>query len=206
MVRSKVIAAVVTGCIALVGIAGCNSGSASPPSGSTTSPATSTAPKSEIANPLDPSKVASDVCTAFTDAQLAPYLGALTGKDPKTIDNGPLCTYRPQNPTGPTVGAAVVNIAAPTQDLLYQSQGNFPWRQKISPIGGYPAVNASTAQNPSDPAQGGDCSTDVAINDKQYIGVDFSATDTSDPNFTKPCTVSEALAAIMIQNIHAGGS
>lgn len=206
--RSKVLTSLLVGGIAFLAVAGCTSGatgSATPSSSSTGAP-TATAPKSEITDPLNVDKLASDICSGLTDAQLAPYLGVLDGKDPSTIDNGPLCTFRPKNPLGPTVGGAIANIPAPTQELLYESQRGFPWRQKISSIASYPAVNASTTSNPSDPAHGGDCSTDVAINDKQYIGVDFSVTDNSDPNFTKPCTVSEALAQAMVQNIKAEGS
>jgi hypothetical protein len=209
MVRSKVLAFLAMGGVAFVMVAGCTSGStgsAVPSSGSSSSPATSTAPKSEIADPLSVDKLAGDICSGFTDAQLAPYLGELDGKDASTVGNGPLCTFRPKAPLGPTVGGAVANISAPTQEALYESQRGFAWRQKISPIAGYPAVDASLAGNPTDPAQGGDCSTDVAVNDKQYIGVDFSVTNKSDPNFAKACTISEALAALLVQNIKSGGA
>jgi hypothetical protein len=208
-VRSKVLASLIVGGIAFVAVAGCTSGStgSAVPSGSpTTSAAASTTPKSEITDPLNVDKLVGDICSGFTDAQLAPYLGALSGKDASTVANGPLCTFRPKDPLGPTVGGAVANIPASTQEALYESQRGFAWRQKISPIAGYPAVDASTAGNPADPAHGGDCSTDVAVNDKQYIGVDFSVTNTSDPNFTKACTVSEALAAVLVQNIKSGGA
>lgn len=206
-VRSKVLASLLVGGSVLVAVAGCTSGGSPVPQPSqTTIPATSSAPKSEIADPLNIDKLAGDVCSGFTDAQLAPYTGALTGKNPDNSANGPMCTFLPKDPAGPTIGGFVVNVAAPTQDLLYQSLATFAWRQKISPIAGYPALDASTAANPTDPAKGGDCSTAVAVNDKQYINVNFSSSNTADPNFTKPCRVSEALAAILIQNIKAGVS
>lgn len=207
-VRSKFLASLLIGGSLFIAIAGCTSGgSATPQSNPTTAPTTtSSAPKSEIVDPLNIDKLTGDICAGFTDAQLAPYLGTLAGKDPDTSTNGPLCTFRSNGSTGSTVGGSVANIAAPTTDLLYQSAARFPWRRKISPISGYPASDASTTANPSDPVNGGDCSTAVAVNDKQFINVDFSATSSTDPNFTKPCTVSEALAAILIQNIKTGGS
>ena len=130
-------------------------------------------------------------------------MGALSRKDQQTTSNGPECVYNPKSAMGASVGVSVVNIASPTQELLYETQRLLPWRKKISPIAGYPAVDSSSR---ADPAQAGECVTLVAVNDKQSLHVDFSAIDPSDPNFAKPCTVSEALMAELLQTVQAGGS
>jgi hypothetical protein len=201
-VRSKFLVAVFAGA-ALVGLTGCNSGPTT--TGSTASdpaPPTSTTSKPEISNPLNTAKFAADTCSGLTDAQIAPYLGVPRSKSPAPADNGPGCALLSSSYSGPTIGISVVNIAAPTQDLLYQTFANFPWRQKISPISGYPAIDGSNA----DTSQKGDCITAAAVNDKQSVQVQFTATQSSDSNYLKPCTVSEALAAQLVQNIQAEGS
>lgn len=206
-VRSKISAAIVVGGIALVALAGCTSGSATPQHGSggttTTTSATSTAPQSEIANPLDVSKLSNSVCSGLTDAQVAPYMGAIASKTVQSTDNGPQCAYLPQKSGGPTASVTVMNLAAPTEDSLYATQAELPWRQKIPAISGFPAVNASST---FDPATGGECITLAAVNAKQTLRIDFSLTDSSDANFAKPCTVSQALMPDLIQNVQAGVS
>ena len=198
--RFKAVGGTLLGVAALVAIAGCGPDSASPPPASTSGAAATTTPQSEIANPLNTSKLAGEICSALTDTQLAPYLGVLDSKDPQQASNGPSCSYDPKDPLGPTVGAGVVNAATPTQESLYESAGSFPWRQKVSAIAGYPTVNYSTSFN----ASGGDCSTDVAVNATQSLHLEFSDTSKSDPNYAKPCVVSQALMTEFIQNVQAG--
>lgn len=205
-VRSKFVATVLAGSFAVLAIAGCTSDPTPPPAnsgGATTSTTTSAAPTSTIVNPLSTTKLSSDLCSGFTDAQLSPYLGALSSKDHQSTDNGPQCVYNPQNPLGASVGVAVISTPSPTQQSLYDSQRLLPWRQKISPIAGYPAVDSSSKANP---AQAGECVTIAAVNEQQSLHIDFSAIDQSDANFAKPCTASEALMAELIQNVQAGGS
>lgn len=202
-VRSNVFQAVLLGGIAVVAIAGCTSGPTSPSDGGTTTAAPVTsASKSEIASPLDISKFSGDTCSGLTDSQIAPYMAELRNKQQQAGDNGPICTFMPKNPLGPTVTIGVQNTATPTQDSLYDSLSNFSWREKIPAVSGYPAANASTAGN----STGGDCETVVAVNEKQNLYVQFSDTSESDPNYAKPCTVSNSLVAAMIQNIQAGGA
>lgn len=202
MVRSKFLVAAFA-VVSLVAIAGCQSGSTTTGSSSSDpAPPTSTSAKPAISNPLSTTKFAADTCSGLTDAQIAPYLGSLRSKTSSPATNGPGCALLPSNYSGPTVGISVVNIAAPSQDLLYQSFSNFPWRQKINSIAGYPAVDGSNA----DSSQKGDCITAVAVNDTQSVQAQFTATQSSDPNYLKPCTVSEALVAQLIQNIQAGGA
>jgi hypothetical protein len=111
-----------------------------------------------------------------------------------------VCAVLAQTNSGPVLGVGIVNIAAPTQELLYGTTSNYPWRQKISPIAGYPSVDASEAPT----SQQGDCTTDVAVNATQGLHIQFTASDQSDPNYAKPCVVSEALMAELIQNIKSG--
>lgn len=201
-VRSNLVVVALAGSVALVGLAGCNSG---PTTGSTTSdppPTTSAAPRSEISSPLNLSKFAADVCSGLTDAQVTPYTGAINKKSAQSGTNGPNCAVLPSDTAKPSVGLALENIAAPTQDLLYQTLAQFPWRQKISPIAGYPAADSSTAHD----SQSGFCNTNVSLNDQQNVQVQFQDVESSDPYYAKPCTVSEALAAEVIQNIQAGGA
>lgn len=204
MVRSKLVVAALAGGVVLAGLAGCNSGSGVGATTSDSAPATTTssAPKSEISHPLDLTKYAADVCTGLTDSQVTVYTGAIGKKNPGSGSNGPDCTFVPANTDKPAVGLGVENIATPTQDLLYQSLEQFPWRQKISPIAGYPAADSSTARD----SQSGYCNTNVSLNDKQSVQVQFQDAENSDPYYTKPCTVTEALAAEVIQNIQAGGA
>ncbi len=196
----KFAAAALAGSLLLAGLAGCNSGTTTSPAASTADPATSTTPKPEITNPLNTNAFAANTCAGLTDAQVAPYLGGLRNKTPEESSNGPLCALLPENISGPTVGVGVSNLATPTQELLYESLQNFPWSRKISPIAGYPAVDASTAYSSTQ----GDCGTDVAINAKQSLHLQFTDTSTSDPYYTKPCVVTEALMADLIQNIKSG--
>jgi hypothetical protein len=201
-VRISSAAAVVAGAFVLAGLAGCQSGTpASPPANSASNPATSTTPKPEIVNPLNTAAFAANTCSGMTDAQVAPYLGALRKKDPQQANDGPLCTFLPQNVVGPTMAIGVSRIATPTQDLLYQSFANLPWRQKIAPIAGYQAVDSSQDANGQS-----DCSTSVIVNDSQTLVVEFTATNSSDQNYAKPCVASEALTAQLIQNIKSGGA
>lgn len=138
----------------------------------------------------------------LTDSQITPYTGTIGKKSPQSGTNGPNCAILPSDTSKPAVGLALENVAAPTQELLYESLQQFPWRQKISPIAGYPAADSSTAHD----SQSGFCNTNVALNDRQNVQVQFQDTENSDPYYIKPCTVSEALAAEVIQNIQAGGA
>jgi hypothetical protein len=197
-------AAAASGLVALTLAAGCTS-SGTPTAGPTSSdanPATSTAPKSEISDPLDLTKFSANTCGGLTDAQVAPYLGGVRAKNPQSGNNGPVCAILAQGFSGAGLGVGVVNIATPTQQLLYESDSTFPWREKIDPIAGYPAVNDSQGSTSTT----GDCATDVAVNDKQSLHIEFTVTSSSDPYYSKPCTVSEAMMAALIQNIKSGGS
>ncbi|HEY4458003.1 MAG TPA: hypothetical protein VGN81_27055, partial [Pseudonocardiaceae bacterium] len=89
MVRSKVLVSLLAG--GSIALAGCTSGgSAIPQRSQATAPVTSSTPKSEVTDPLNVDKLAGDICSSFTDAQLAPYLGALAGKDTGSSVNGPV--------------------------------------------------------------------------------------------------------------------
>ena len=199
--RFKALSVFVVGSIALVGVAACSSSSATPqPSPATTSVAPTT-PKSEIANPLNLSKFAADVCAGWTDAQITPYLVAIDSRDPGTGSSGPNCTIHPQDLEKPFLGLAVENVSTPTQAALYASEANFPWRKNIPAIAGYPAVDASPAASGQ-----GSCITDAAVNATQNLHVQFTVTNPSDANYAKPCVASEALMADLIQNVQAGGS
>ena len=198
--RFKVLAAGLMASIAFLAVAGCGPDSATPPVGTTS--AAPTTPTSEIASPLDVSKFAADICSGLTDVQLAPYMAAIDTKDPQAGANGPICTFNPKDPLGPSTTIGIQNIAAPTQESLYESLTNFPWRQKIAPIASYPSVNSSASDSPSK----GDCETAVSVNAKQFLYIQFSDTNSSDSNYTKPCTVSNALMAELIQGIQAGGA
>jgi hypothetical protein len=96
----------------------------------------------------------------------------------------------------------VINIATPTEELLYESASTLPWRQKISPIAGYPAIDAAQAPN----SQQGDCATNVAVNQTQSLHIEFTQVYSSAQNYTTPCVVTEALMAELIQNVKSGGS
>jgi hypothetical protein len=200
-VRAKLAAA--AGIVVFAGLAGCTSGTATaPPSNSTTGPRTSTSPTSEITDPLDLAKFAANTCSGLTDAQVAPYLGSVGTRKAAPTDNGQVCSILPTDISKPTLGVGVVNIATPTQELLYQAQSNFPWRQKISPIAGYPAVDASRRSGPAS----GDCATNVAVNDTQSLHIEFTDTEPSGQYYGQSCAPSEALMAELIQAIKSGGS
>jgi hypothetical protein len=113
-----------------------------------------------------------------------------------------VCAVLGQNFDSPGLGVGVVNIGTPTEELLYESAQNAPWRQKINPIDGYPAIDA--AQAPS--SREGDCATDAAVNENQSLHVEFTQTNSAGSNYTTPCVVAEALMAELIQNIKSGGS
>lgn len=202
--RARFAAAIASGLVAIVSVAGCTtSGTATgTPTSSAVSPPTSTTPKSEIANPLDLAKFSANVCDGLTDAQAGPYLGTVGARHSQQVSNGPNCAILTQGTSGAGLGVGVVNIATPTQDLLYQSQSLSPWREKINPIAGYPAVDDSQGSGPPT----ADCSTEAAVNDKQSLHLQFTVTSPSDPNYSKPCTVSEALMAVLIQNIQSGAA
>lgn len=201
--RARLVTTAVAGLVALAGVVGCTSGpTTTPPASTTNQPSTSATPKSEIANPLDLTKLAANICNGLTDVQVEPYSGTPRKKNPEQTSNGPVCAILAQTNSGPALGVGVVNIAAPTEDLLYATTSNYPWRQKINPIAGYPSVDASEGSD----SQSGDCTTDVAVNATQGLHIQFTASVTSDPNYTKPCTVSETLMAELIQNIKSGST
>lgn len=200
--RARFAVTVGSGLVALVWLAGCTA-SGTPtgtPTSSATSTAASTTPKSEISDPLDLTKFSADICGGLTDAQVAPYLGTVGARKSQQVSNGPDCAILDQGTSGAGLGVGVVNIATPTQELLYEAQSTSPWRAKISPIAGFPAVDDSQGSGPPT----ADCSTDVAVNDKQSLHIQFTVTSPTDPNYSKPCTVSEALMALLIQNIKSG--
>lgn len=200
--RARFAATVATGLVALTLVAGCTS-SGTPTAGPTSSdsaPVTSTTPQSEVTDPLDLTKLAANICGGLTDAQVGQYLGTVGKRNPQQVTNGPLCSILDQGTSGAGLGVGVINIATPTQELLYEAQTQFPWRKKISPISGYPSVDASEGTNSTT----GDCATDVAVNDKQSLHIQFTVTSSSDPYYSKPCSVSEALMAVLIQNVKSG--
>ncbi|HEX3779011.1 MAG TPA: DUF3558 domain-containing protein [Pseudonocardiaceae bacterium] len=184
--------------------AGCAS-SGTPTAGPTSNdstPTTSTSPKSEISDPLDLTKFSANVCNGLTATQVAPYLATVGTTKVQQTNNGPVCSVLPTDISKPTLGVGVVNIATPTQELLYEAQSSFPWRQKISPIAGYPAVNASQGNGPPT----GDCATDVAVNATQSLHIEFTDTEPSGQYYNQPCAPSEALMAELIQNIKSGSA
>ena len=202
-VRSRLIVAALAGSVVLSGLAACSSSPiAGPTSSSDPPPTTSATPKSEIANPLDTSKYATDTCSGLTNAQVTPYIGAVEKTDPGPNMPGSVCTFLPSDITKPVVGSGLSNIATPTQESLYESLAQFPWRQKINAIAGYPAVDSSTEESP----QKGYCNTNVAVNDTHSVLVVFQDPQASDPYYAKPCTAAEALAANLIQNLQSGGA
>jgi hypothetical protein len=201
-VRARLAAAVLAGGFVLAGLSGCNSDTpAPPPASSTTDPPTSTTQKSEIADPLNLATFATNTCVGLTDAQVAPYMGVVSVKNQKQVSNGIVCSLLPQDVSKPALGIALTNIAAPTQELLYESQQLFPYRQKINPIAGYPTVDSSPDANGQD-----DCVTNIAVNATQSVDVHFSETNPSGEYYAKPCVASEALAALLIQNLKSGGA
>lgn len=200
--RFKVVAAGLVGGIAFVAAVGCGPDSTAPPLATSTTGTTPTTPQSQISKPLDISKFTADICSGLTDAQLAPFMAAVGSKDPQTDTYPPICTFQPKDPVNAATTIGVQNTAAPTQELVYESLANFPWRQKIDAIASYPAANASTSGN----STGGECETLAAVNAKQALYIQFSDTNTSDQNYAKPCTVSDELMAELIQNIQAGVS
>ncbi len=201
--RVRLVATALGGAFLLLGLTGCNSGASGPPSvnspSGSQSSASSTTPASQIANPLSLSTFATNTCAGLTDAQLAPYMGSVAKTNQQQVDDGPLCGFFSTNISNPNVSVSVANISTPTQELLYESVSQFPWRQKIGPISGYPAVNASPDGNGQD-----DCLTNVAVNTKQSIEVHFSDPNASGQYYSTPCIPSEALAALLIQNIQLG--
>lgn len=203
--RARFVAAAVASALATLTLsAGCTA-SGTPTAGSTSitsSPTTSATPKSEIAEPLDLTKLSANICNGLTDAQVAPYLGTVDARHPQQVSNGPNCAILTAGTSGAGLGVGVVNIATPTQELLYESDSNFPWRKKISPISGYPTVDGSQADNSTT----GDCTTDTAVNNTQSLHVEFTVTSPSDPNYSKPCLVSEAIMAVLVQNIKSGAT
>jgi hypothetical protein len=202
-VRFKFVAAAIAGGVVLAGLAGCNSGpTATPSSSSPVTSTTSAAPKTQIANPLDASKYAGNTCAGLTDAQVAPYMGQVDSRQSQQDSTGPVCAIVPADTMRASMSSGLLNIETPTQDAIYDGAQLFQWRQKISPIAGYPAIDESTEKT----SQQGTCATVVVVNDKQAVRVQFSASANSDPNYAKPCTAAEALVGQLIQNIQAGGA
>ncbi|HEY4460277.1 MAG TPA: DUF3558 domain-containing protein [Pseudonocardiaceae bacterium] len=204
-VRFKFIAAVIAGGVVLTGLAGCNSGPTVGSSSSNPVPptsTTSTAPNTQIANPLDASKYAANTCSGLTDAQVAPYMGQVDSRQSQQDSTGPVCAIVPADTMRASMSSGLLNIQTPTQDAIYDGAELFPFRQKISPIAGYPAIDESTEKT----SQQGTCATVVVVNDKQAVRVQFSASANSDPNYAKPCTASETLVGQLIQNIQAGSA
>jgi hypothetical protein len=138
----------------------------------------------------------------LTDSVVSTYVGTPRGKKQQSSTNGPICAVLGQSYDSPSLGVGVTNIATPTEELLYESDHNYPWRQKISPIAGYPAVDASQAAS----SQQGDCATRAAVNATQSLYIQFTQTNPSGQNYTTPCSVTEALMAELIQNLKAGGA
>lgn len=201
--RSKlVIVASLTGGLILASVAGCNSGT--PTAAPTSSPSitTTSAPKSEISVPLNLDAFAANTCAALTDSQIAPYVGVPRGKSQESSSNGPVCSVLAQDYGGPTLAVGLANVATPTEELLYESATNYPWRQKIGPIQGYPAINASRATN----SQQGDCATNVAVNATQSLHIEFTQTNPSGANYATPCSVTDALMVDLVQSVKSGGS
>ena len=207
-VRGRSLTTIAAGLVVLTVAAGCTTSGTPTASGGPTpgsvsgsaSSVTSTTRKSQIADPLDLGKLTANVCGGLTDAQVGPYLGPVGERNPQKENNGPVCAILAQGTSGTGLGVGVINIATPNQELLYEAHSIFPWREKISPIAGYPAVDASQGASPTT----GDCATDVAVNDEQSLHIQFTAVSPSDHNYSKPCSVSEALMAVLIQNIKSG--
>jgi hypothetical protein len=160
---------------------------------------TSATSTSVISDPLDISKFAADTCSGLTAAQVSPYLGALDRKIPHESSQGTVCTFEAKNLAAPALGIGESDAAAPTEELLYESVQNVPWRQKIDPIASYPAVDSSATASGK-----GDCATDVSISDTQNLHGEFRNTGGTGPHYESPCVPAEALMALLIENIKSG--
>jgi hypothetical protein len=198
-VRTRFAAGVLGGVVLVGALGGCGAGSTVTGSPQGRAPATSTSPRPQIADPLDLGHLTANTCAGLTAAQVAPYLGALGHTKADTADNGPLCDYLAADVSKPLLAIGVINVPTPTQDLLYGSAANLPWRKRIDPIAGYPAIDAS-----ADAGAQGDCATSIAVNDTQSLNVHFAETDPTGQYYANPCRASETLAAQLIKNIQSG--
>jgi hypothetical protein len=200
--------------VAAVALAGCgpNTGPVAEPTGPGSIPSSfpqsqspdPTGSASQISQPLDTAKLEANVCAGLTDGQLIVYMGGIRKKDVQTGTNGPVCVTFPADAHQPDVSISVQNIPAPTEDALYDSLQMFPWRQKVDPILGYPAVDSAPGSNAS---TSGQCETTVAVNDSHTVMVQFSAIMAqSNQYYSKACTASEALAKELVQNLKTGGA
>lgn len=197
--RSKTTLTVtILGGVAALALTGCSNTGGTP--GPTTGATTTTTAKSNadtVSNPLDTTKLQQDLCSGLTPAQVAPYMGQVGKSSPNKSDSSTACTLFPQDGHQANVSITVYPNMTPT--AMIASGANFPYSKKLAPIQGYPAQDTSQNDSPS-----ADCSTNVSVADHVVVAIEAQSIE-GYQYYSNMCAVSEALVAMLLNNIKASG-
>ncbi|WP_211765425.1 DUF3558 family protein [Kutzneria sp. CA-103260] len=183
--------------VAALALAGCNNnpgGTAGPTTGASTTTATSSA--DTVSNPLDTTKLQQNLCGGLTPAQLAPYMGQVRTTSPVNQSDYAGCDLLPADSGMATVSINVYPNLGPS--AMIASNGNFPYAKNIAPIEGYTARNTGLKNPPN-----GECSTSAAVSSHATVEVSVQWADKSSQYYNNPCTVSDALTPLLLDNIKA---
>jgi hypothetical protein len=174
--------------------------SGDPTSAPSAPPPSQTAPL--IARPLSVGKLAQDVCSGLTEAQLRPYLGAVRTRKPlKDTKNVPFCGWDPEDGHMADV-ALYANTAAAGAADLYERRLGDNFFEKVPSVAGYPAVRVSQL---NDGPSRGDCMTIVSVSDRERIEVMATTVGKDFQYYTSMCTVTDKLAEAAIENLKVRG-
>ncbi|AHH93626.1 DUF3558 domain-containing protein [Kutzneria albida] len=192
-------------CIGLTAVAltGCSTQQPGTPDGKpTTGSTTATSGSTSVTNPLNTSKILDSPCEGLTDAQLAPYQGAVGSKQKGSGANSRVtCTWFAADVKKPAI---FLNIFPKLggQAGMENAGKSFPYFKKADPIQGYFTTHLSQG---ADGPQTGDCQTDIAANDQVVLEVRGQTTTATDPNYTDMCKATDALMTALIGNLKNGG-
>ena len=150
-----------------------------------------------VRDPLNVSKIASDTCSGLTNAQLAPFIGAI---DEANSPDAQGCVWHPVDVNQPAIGLAVYPGNGGPATL---GNTSFPWSASAGEIAGYPAEHMS--QGGETGPQTGACETAVAVSDKDTIAIDNDDASPQNKYYTQACVLSDQVAALVIANLKAGG-
>ena len=198
--RSKTTLTVtVLGGIAALALTGCSgTGGTAGPTTTGTSTTTATSSVDTVANPLNTTKLQGNLCGGLTPAQLAPYVGQVRSTNPVSKPDNAGCDLFPTDIHMTTVSINIYPNLGPS--AMIASNSNFPYAKNIAPIEGYTARNTAI-QNPPN----GQCSTSAAVSSHVTVEIAVQWSDPNSQYYKNPCTVSDALTPMLLDNIKASG-
>ncbi|MEV1116460.1 DUF3558 domain-containing protein [Actinosynnema sp. NPDC049800] len=185
-------------------LVGCTSVNGGTPTPVTTTKATGTSteaskPSSDGEAPpvtapeLDLAKVG-DPCALLKADQLAAR--GITKPGAKENDPvGPTCQFRPDDVgRGTSLGVTIMSKVDGLNDM-YAHRAQYPVFEPTE-VEGYPAVNGDVTD-----AKHGACSTAVAVAEGKAFMIQVDVNNQDSPDYSTPCSVSSAVAAIVVENL-----